>query len=406
MNRISRAAQRVLWLVYPLTFLVPRKKEIWLLGAYRDQFADNAKYLFLYLVRNHPEIRAYWVTGSGETYQTLKKLKLPVLRRWSVKGIYFALRAGVYFFCNYVSDINFWFSGGAIHVNLWHGIGIKQIEAGITSGPLKRKMNPSPFNPSRLLEPDRWQRPDYFLSSTPVMTEHFARSFRIPQDRCLEYGYPRSDIFFDEEFREYSLTLVDYSQLWGLLKHHRKAFLLAPTFRDSGIPYLKAANINLRALDRTLAARDLMLIIKFHIDELQDEMWKSFEGLTNIALCPSDLDLYPILPEFHALITDYSSLYYDFILLGRPVIIYAFDVEEFNRDSRAFAMSFNENVFSTVATDDQELSKLLVGELSVNPRTEELVKKFWGSYRGKSCERIYNKIMQVTTHERSDSFSG
>lgn len=385
--------QCVLWLAYPLTFLFPRKRGIWLFGADRDKFADNPKYLFLYVVKNHPEICAYWVTGSSTTYETLRKLRLPVLRRWSAKGLYYALRAHIYFFSCHASDVNFGLSGGAVHVNLWHGVGIKQIEFGITSGPSRRRMRGSILN--RILHPERFRRPDYLLSTTDFMSTHFARSFRVPMNSCLEYGYPRTDIFFDDEFRSYCFRLADYWRILELLKGHRRIFLLAPTYRDSGEAYLDAAKLDLRALDRTLGAHDSFLVVNFHQLEAEQINREDFSGLKNIILWPSDLDVYPMLPEFDVLITDYSSLYYDFILLRRPAIIYAFDMQEFVRKSRSFALDFAENVAGDIATSEEELRSLLVRELTVNPRTEELVMRFWGSYCGKSCERIFGKMVHL-----------
>lgn len=292
---LGRVLQRVLWLVYPLTFLSPRQKGIWLFGADSDRFADNAKYFFLYMVRNHPEICAYWVTGSDTTYETLTRLQLPVLHRWSARGVYYALRAEAYFFSSHASDINFWLSGGTLQVNLWHGVGIKQVEFGIISGPLKRRMSDKLLNPHRLLHPERFRRPDYFLSTTELMSRHFSRCFRIPIANCLEYGYPRTDIFFDHEFRSYCLQLADYSQILASFKRHRRVFLLAPTFRDSGKSYLQASNLDLEALDRVLEAHGFLLIVKFHHDERRDANWAEFKGLKNILLCPSDLDIQPML---------------------------------------------------------------------------------------------------------------
>ena len=393
---VAKGSLRALWLVYPLTFLFPRKKGIWLFGTEGERFAENPKYLFLFIVRNHPEISAYWITGSSQTYEALRNLHLPVLRRWSLRGVYFALRAEVYFFSCYASDINFWLSGGAVHVNLWHGVGIKQIEFGITSGPLKKKMIPSLLN--RLVEPYRFRRPEYFLSTTRLMSEHFAHCFRIPITSCMEYGYPRTDIFFNEEFRSYCLRLADYSYMLQSLKQHRKTFLLAPTLRDSGESYLEAANLNLGALDRVLATHDSLLIVKLHPSEPNHEIREKFVGLKNVLLWPSDLDIHPLLPEFDVLITDYSSLYYDFILLERPVIIYTYDRRAYNRESRLFALNFDENVVGETATNEEQLRNLLESQLRVNPNTQEVMRKFWGNYSGNSCEMIFDRIAQVTVH--------
>ena len=111
-------------LIYFISYLFPRKKNRWLFGEAHG-FNNNSKYLFLEIIESHPEITAIWI-GNKKTVNELKSMGLPTCWRYSIYGIYLCLTSKVYVVSWTTADINFYLSGGALIVNLWHGTPIKK----------------------------------------------------------------------------------------------------------------------------------------------------------------------------------------------------------------------------------------------------------------------------------------
>ena len=130
-DRLKYWGQLLLLPVYWLSFLFPRNKKIWLFGStFGRRFADNPRYLYLYVSQHKEELglRPIWISHNEDVVQMLNSKGYEAYMYHSLKGIWFALRGKVYLFDNYSKDINFLQSGGALKVNLWHGIPLKKIQ--------------------------------------------------------------------------------------------------------------------------------------------------------------------------------------------------------------------------------------------------------------------------------------
>ena len=156
-NGLKYWGQLLLLPVYWLSFLVPGNKNIWVFGStFGRRFADNPRYFYLYVSQHSAyqsdklaqrvdawkkeghewkadedclTIRAVWISHNKEIVSFLQSNGYEAYYYHSLKGIWMALRAGVYLFDNYSKDINFWQSGRALKVNMWHGIPLKKIQA-------------------------------------------------------------------------------------------------------------------------------------------------------------------------------------------------------------------------------------------------------------------------------------
>ena len=127
-ERIKYWAQLFLLPVYGLSFFLPRDEKIWVFGStFGRRFAENPRYLFLYVSQNHTDVvRPIWITHVKEIAEFLQKNGYEAYCYHSLKGIWYSVRASRYIFDNYSKDIDFWLSGGAIKINLWHGSGNKK----------------------------------------------------------------------------------------------------------------------------------------------------------------------------------------------------------------------------------------------------------------------------------------
>lgn len=379
MGRLSRMLAKLLGLIvlYPLSRCVPRDPALWVFGAPYEKCADNSKYLFLWANLNRrDQLRAVWISGSADTVRALREQGHPALLRWSWRGLWTCLRAGKFVFSAYLDEINVYASAGAYKINLWHGAGLKKVEFKITTGPLARSLNTAWFNPYRLLRPARFIRPDAFLAPSPLMSLHFAECFRIGTHQCIEGSYPRLQASFDPQLLEAAARGSALTPLLAKTAAFSRVYIYVPTWRDSGLSTISRAFPDMGQLDRTLNASDSLLVIKAHPNEDMPEL----SGYQNMMAWPANVDLYTALHTFDCLITDYSSVLYDYLAMGgTDVLLYNFDFDEYITNSREFAYPYEENVYGNHVRDFSALLDLLAKPTTARPagKLNEIADRFF-----------------------------
>ena len=370
----------ICYLIYPFSFLFPRSRRKYVFGSYRGSFADNAKYLFLYSTEHGDrDIDYIWLSTRRATVKKVRSLGLRAFWVLEPRGVWHALTSRYWFVNSYTSDIMFCLSGRAVCINLWHGVGIKRIEYNATSGPLAdRYMKKDKYDV--FCHPESFRKPDWVLSSTPYQNHFFSTSFRIPVSRCLEMGYPRNRILTTSE-EERSRFVGRFepqqtSELISRLKGYNKVYIYMPTFRDSQLTVF-TQSMDLERLNRIMADTNSMLILKPHANV---RLTENFSSLTNIMLASPIMDIYPILPYVHVLITDYSSIIYDWLLMeGKDVILYLYDYDAYVRE-RDFFYPFDENVTGCrVDSFDSLCSVIESGDYTIDKEERKrILERFWG----------------------------
>lgn len=367
------------YILYPFSFLFVRNKRKYAFGSFAGAFNDNAKYLFIYTCQHCPDINVAWISSSKATVRLVRSHGFKAYHLLSPQGMWHALTAKYWFFNSYTSDIFYSFSGGAVCINLWHGIGLKRIEYNILSGPLGQRYQKTSFK-EVYYHPQAFRAPDYLVTSTPFQTHLFSTAFRIPAERCLEFGYPRNEILTCNEpqridfIRRYepkeTLELVER------LKQYHRVLIYMPTWRDSQ-RHLFTQSMDLAALNEVLQRHNELLILKPHANVVIQEAMQTY---SHILFFPGHLDVYPILPYTHALITDYSSMLYDYILMEqKDVILYLYDYKEYLSERDLF-YPFDENVVGKrVHTFSQLLQTLDNHDYQINPQErDQIIQRFWG----------------------------
>lgn len=128
MRRIFRYDISVLLLpVYYISCLIPKNNNIWIFGSWHGhKFADDPKFLFLYVKRNQPRIRPVWLTRNPKVLKNLRGGKYEVYKTFSMKGFLCSMRAGCIIVCCGLSDVNRFVIGKAPKILLWHGVPLKK----------------------------------------------------------------------------------------------------------------------------------------------------------------------------------------------------------------------------------------------------------------------------------------
>lgn len=373
------------------SFLIPRNKRIWCFGSH---FNGNTKYLSIFLKETCINKRIIWIVEKKEL-KHLRALGFEAYTRWSFKGVWFCLIAGAYFYNSYPDNVNLYTKGRSKLINLWHGVGLKKMDRQIKTGPLaKYYQSKGLFNELRYL--NFRLKPDVMLSTSPFQTRHFIEAVEVSDSHFVEGIYPRCELFKKKKKELYDVIKKYESpntvNLANKLKEYRYVYMYMPTFRDSGDDFITNCGFDFEQVNDALTRNNRLLIIKMH----PDSKLSFLKEYSNIQIVEKDVDIYPILPLTHCLITDYSSIYFDYILMkDKPVILFIPDLDNYLKNSRDLAFPYEEYTKGIVAKDFEVLMALFNSptEDYAMPDIDNIRKIFWAP-TFKSLEELTKAIIE------------
>lgn len=379
------------YLVYGLSSFVPKDPSLWVFVGWRrsserEIFAENTKYFFLYTQHHLKNIRPIWIGMDSKICKILQNGGYEAYPINSLKGIYFSLRASHTFISGLLQLKNWKFSGNTKVIQLWHGKSLK-----------KTGLN-TPYTHDRykwkFLHPNLYTHIHLFVAISDFFAPFITEDFHIPKEQILVSGLPKQDALI-KNIRGYEIDMdTELHQLLLSLRSQEteRIFFYGPTFRPDGTNPL--LNLNLDLLNSKLTEINAKLVISLHPKFSTKDWMPSTFSLENIFFIQGDMDRYPCMRYFDVLITDYSSLAIDFLYMGKPVILYAFDIDKYDKDMGVYKeiweaipgpKVFNERDFLDSLHYDfnnQEFKNML----------QESQKKLFTFHDTNSSKRIYEAL--------------
>ena len=387
----------LLILFYPLSFLMFRDKKLWVFGSSGYHFRDNSKYFFLYVVNNHPEIKPVWISRNKELVTELKAKGYTAEYYMSWQGIRYLLRAKLCITEAGVATINLWFCGGIKNINLWHGIPLKKVGIG----------NKHYYFPQEKNIPNikRWawfriisffeRNPDFLLVTSEYYRDVMKTAFAAKDENIFIGGQPRNDVFFHSVEGAVTLDTQRESDAVDAAESNTN-ILCMPTYRDSGEGWLTASGIDLQRLNSQLKASNTSLWIKLHPQEVKNVETKKLQ-FSHIRMMEGNVDMYPLLKKFDALITDYSSIYFDYLLVDRPIIFFCYDLEKYLSVDRDMYFAYEDMICGPMVKTTKELfialADLQNGKDLYKERRTEIRDRVYEYQDGSGSERIFEELM-------------
>jgi CDP-glycerol glycerophosphotransferase (TagB/SpsB family) len=338
------------WLiVWPIARLTPRRRDrIIVIGRDEGKFVDNAKYFYLQATRSgHPDACIVFLTEREDVVSLLKQHSLKAVIHPSVQSTFLLLTTRVA-----VVDSTEWYLrwrrfllAGARVVQLWHGVGYKRIEIDKWSNEAAGRgwMSKPPIAILRSLR--RWLTGRLVTYSVVNTTSVFYRdNVFIPAFKSRYFtifGYPRNAFGGVEggnlPGNELNVDTTLLQRLPAWRAEQRRIVLVTPTYRDSRATPLGLDDDTIKQLDSYAAKHRIEFVFKFHPMERGAS---SIHG-EHLHLCMPESDLYPLMPHSNALVTDYSSIYMDYLLLGKPVLFLVPDLDAYIRLDRQLQFDFD-----------------------------------------------------------------
>jgi CDP-glycerol glycerophosphotransferase (TagB/SpsB family) len=369
LTRIAR--DRLLLVPFAIaTTVIPRSPHRWVFGSwYGLRFADNPKYFFFYChtLKDSP-VKAVWLSKNPDVVRAVRALGLPAYHRSSPRGLWHALRAGVYLLDCRLSDVHAMASRGALKVNLWHGVPLKKIERDIDQADhtINLAVRGTWFQRLyyKVRRPELTERYDSILATSDEIAHRFSGAFGVERERIIVAGYPRTDGLLAKTPSPF-LPAAERAIVAEFEEHARagrRVLFYMPTFRDWGNTSDRVIPIDWERLNHALSAHGGVLYCKLHPNDRAG--LPDLSALTSIRFLPSSVDPYPLLRHTHALISDYSSIFFDYLLLDRPVVFYPYDLDAYRTRSRGLYDDYEGVTPGPKAYDSAELERLLTGLLS------------------------------------------
>ncbi len=341
---------------------------IWLFSSTdNSHYNYNSRYLFEYVKENLPEITPLFVINDSELRNSLssKYGKQYFIETESIQGIRQALSAGVWFTSAGLPAYGTGLHKKRLIINLWHGVPLKKIAL----------LDPNLKKAARIYFKKIFSE-NYtcILTTSHELIPLMARSFAVSEDKIKVWGQPRNDgLFQKNDCREI------LGQLFPDLPEYTKTVLYAPTFRDYGqVQLFPFKDFDQKQLEAFLDEKNMLLFIRTHVAEQGSAapyLGKRIRFLGN----EQAEDVTGILNIFDCLITDYSSIYIDYLLTDKPMIFLPYDRQQY-LDGRGMNFDYDD---VTPGPKPETFNDFLD---ALSPKED-----FWKSERTR-VNRLFNEI--------------
>jgi CDP-glycerol glycerophosphotransferase len=390
----------IAWLLLgPLTVLCPRDpRRALVIGRDGGKFVDNAKYSYIALL-NNPSLHVSFA-GNADAVATLKAAGVRASDISGLRTLWLCLRAGTVIFdsIDWGTSMRHVACRGARLVQLWHGVPLKEIELSVFRKRL-RQMIPT-LRP--LLRLYKWvigrhATFDVLLSTSSKISGIFSTAFSA--NRISTIGYPRNDVLVDPVLRLHPLVQLNVDpDAIALIAKHRlkkgaKVGLYAPTFRRELADPFATGTVDIEAMSREAESEGLLLLVKLHpwmrakITDIE---------LPGIFMVPPETDVYPLMHEVDFLITDYSSIYFDYLLLDRPIVFYPYDLDRYIRDDRALLFDYSTVTPGPKARDMNalldEIKKISRGDDAFATEREQIRRLVFDHVDANASKRLLSEL--------------
>ncbi|MDO4554132.1 MAG: bifunctional glycosyltransferase family 2 protein/CDP-glycerol:glycerophosphate glycerophosphotransferase [Lachnospiraceae bacterium] len=359
-------------------------EETWVMFEtfFGKNYSDSPKYIYEYLAQHNTKgYKFIWVLNND----TKPPYGATVVRRFSREYAYY-LAKSKYFVFNVRQPLWFVKREGQVFLETWHGTPLKKLvfdQDEVTAA--------SPLYKAQFFRQKKeW---DYLIAANPFSTETFRRCFKFDNE-MLEVGYPRNDLMYHPDREKITLEL---KKKMGI-PLDKKTILYAPTWRDDEFygagQYKFTLKLDLMKLKEALSDEYVIILRTHHY--IADNL--DVTGVEDFAI---NLSKYDDITEIYLVsdicITDYSSVFFDYANLKRPILFYTYDIEKYRDILRGFYIDINKEVPGPLLYTTEEVVDAIKRIDQISAQYEERYKEFYdrfcsvddGNASKRAVERVF-----------------
>ncbi|MHA8137739.1 CDP-glycerol:glycerophosphate glycerophosphotransferase [Lactobacillaceae bacterium Scapto_B20] len=309
-------------------------------------YSDNPKYIYEYIQKHYPgKYQHVWSASDQQVYDSLAgNPDTTVVKRFGFKYMYH-LATSKYQVYNLRQPRWFIKRRGTKLLSTWHGTPLKRLVFDIDN-----VVNATPMYKRNFYEQSRqW---DYLIAPNQFSADVFSHAFMYPQDQMIKSGYPRNDILNAPDRDQ---RAVEIKRKLGI-PVDKKVILYAPTWRDderaSGNEYKFQLQLNVAKL-RENFGDDYVMILRTHYfitDRIDTSSFGDF--VYNESNYQDISELYLI---SDILITDYSSVFFDYSILKRPILYFVYDYDNYAKILHGFYLDMQKDLPGPLLRTNDEI---------------------------------------------------
>jgi CDP-glycerol glycerophosphotransferase len=369
-----------------ISIIVPKDKDTIVFGAFMGRgYGDNSAYLFDYCnINKKSEYKYIWLSDDKEIVDSIKVVqnRTAYLKK-SLRGVWASLRANLFITSHGIQDVLFYtaIQGRTPELYLHHGIPIRGGNGKVLTNDL--------YKDNRLNSMIK------MIATSEWGGIQQQKNIPIKLSKILVTGYPRNDIFFTHDSSYKKKIQKDI----GIEGH---TVLYAPTWRKCGkTEFFPFDDFDLKVLVSYLRDSKTTIIIHPHVVDLRrsnkEDLLRNLEWCKDVikVITKKDFsDIQSLMLVSDILITDYSSIFYDFLLLDRPIFFFPYDLSDYSEKMGDFLTDYHngtpgEKIYSQVDFIGH-LAQVRISDSAYKAERQELCRKAHSFSDGKSSERIFN----------------
>lgn len=286
-----------------------------------------------------------------------------------------------------------------VYVQCWHGTPLKRLGFDLDSS--DNAMNSTKEIRKKYISDTK--RLKYFLSPCAFSSEKFISAWNMKaygkEDSIIELGYPRND--FLSNYSQDDISRIRKNL--GIDHIDKKIILYAPTWRDNqhkfGVGYVYESPVDFDFL-RSRLEEEYIILFRAHYLVANSFDFDKYKGFVYDVSMTDDINELYVISDL--LITDYSSVFFDYAILNRPMIFYMYDLEDYRDNLRGFYLDLSE-LPGPIVMDDAGLVDAIDGgfkeEDSVKSRLKRFNDKFNANNDGKAARRVVAKLFDIPVRE-------
>lgn len=381
MNKIRRIYR---FIIVTLICLVvrDRNKNNWILSSsFNNKFNYNSKYFFEFLLTK-TNINAFYVIDDRNERERLNTIYNcnRFIGSNSIKEIIFIVKSNVWLISAGLVLEGIGLHRNRVIVNLWHGIPLKRIVL------LENRKSYFYKVIFRMLYSRNYT---HITTTSNAFIPIMAKSFGVTEKTIKVWGQPRTDQLLKNEIDDNKLV-----KEITVARTKKRIILYAPTYRNNPTKFFPFSDFSVDNLNSFLEENKLFLYIKPHQSEENHAI--RYESSNIHIINDNEIDdIIDVLKTIDLLITDYSSIYIDYLLTLRPMLFLPYDYESYHSE-RGFNIDYFKHTPGPKPKNFDEFKSEIITLLTENNYYfSERVKmnEYFNSFKGNSSETIYSSIL-------------
>lgn len=360
-------------------------------------YADSPKALYLEMLNNkkYKDYKFIWCFNDVDTleHKILKQNRNTVLVQSGTSEYFEAFAKAKYWIVNAKVNDGIIPRRDQVFVQTWHGTPLKKLRCDIEINSLINTV--SEIRRRNDIDVKRYS---YFISPSSFCTDKFNSSFNLKylhkKDIIIEKGYPRNDFLF-----KFSAKDIKFIKKKLGINSNKKVILYAPTFRDNQRSSYEGYTYNLGvdfAKWKKELSKDYIILFRAHYfisNSIDIGDYKDF--IYDVSNYDDVNDLYVV---SDMIITDYSSVFFDYANLKRPMLFYMYDKEEYKEKMRDFYIDLDELPGPITDVEDDLLKEIhnIDNYWKKYKKKYDFFNKKYNYLDGKNCSE---KVLDVIMHE-------